>query len=60
MKHNLFDIARNEVKSLNSRPNNSTKSLIRRLRDKGFYRKRNGDLKRKLVVCLVKTVGLLP
>ena len=40
--------------------NNSTKSSIIRPRDKGFYKKRNGDLSRKLVVYLVKTVGLLP
>ena len=34
--------------------NNSTKSSIIRPRDKGFYKKRNGNLKRKLVVRLVK------
>jgi hypothetical protein len=45
---------------LNSRPSNSTKSSITRPRDKDFYKKRKGDLKRKLVVRLVKIVWLLP
>jgi hypothetical protein len=40
--------------------NNSTKSSIIRPSDKDFYKKRNGDLKRKLVVRLVTTAGLLP
>ena len=40
--------------------NNSTKSSIIRPSDKGFYKKRNGDLKWKLVVRLVTTAGLLP
>jgi len=47
-------IARNEVKSLDSRPKNSTKSSITRPRDKCFYKKRKRDLKRKPVACLVK------